>query len=248
MAIEIHATGMESWDISAFAETDGARIPQTILQSGENTWNLNPTGKKVRISFSAGEFTNSKLFKDFDGTRNRIIVELKTLNGFQRLINWIFGAVFSPIKITTQKKESRFVHRAEATVPTSSIILPQNPPRFVTFVSARNVSNTPVERVNVYMEGKETPILGTFFDGINNEWKPVPTFLSSVARETPYHIRAYVKREEHVYSAEMEVKERCTLDIDIEKTRTVLRRYKGRFSDHDERGVPEKTITFKRCT
>lgn len=64
------------------------------------------------------------------------------------------------------------------------------------FITARNLSELHVDRINVYMSGREDPILGTDFDGRYPKEHHMSQFFSSIGGEVPYTIKAIVSQGE----------------------------------------------------
>lgn len=95
-------------------------------------------------------------------------------------------------------------------------------------ITARNLSELSVNRINVYASGREEPILGTNFYGDYDKHHYASTFFSSVAFSTPYSIKAIVDRNGDCYSGELEITRSGHLDIDIDKKNIVMNEYADR--------------------
>lgn len=134
------------------------------------------------------------------------------------------------------------INRAEATLVRESMILSpvvkqysevkfmeNYAQRAITRINARNLSELPIERINVYMSGREDPILGTNFYGGYPKEHHMSQFFSSIGGEAPYTIKAIVSQGEKKYSSgEMTIHKSGFLDIDIGETVTVMNFYADR--------------------
>lgn len=207
--------------IEASEETDGALIRKELEAGGT----LPEVQGHLLLTTSLGE---DRVTRKFTGLTSeyKIVIQPKNLNGLQKLINCLFGVVFSKLTITVEKQPSRLVNRAAVTIQKQEILVEN--PRILTRIIARNVSYEPVERINVYMSGKDEPIMGTDFEGGYKPDDLSSQFFSSVAAAKPYTIKAIVRKKGKCYSGELEVKKPGHLEIQIDKTQTVMHLYKDR--------------------
>ncbi|MCP5505290.1 MAG: hypothetical protein H7A38_00205 [Chlamydiales bacterium] len=224
MSIQLEFRGFPNNIIPAvqiFEETDGAPLPREMEEGGT----IPEVQGNLLMTASLGEDRVTRTFTRLT-LEDKIVIQPKTLNGFQKLINWLFGEVFSRLMITVEKQPNRLVSRAEVTLQQQENLVEN--PRILTRITTRNVSYEPVERINVYMSGQEEPIMRTDFEGGFGPENISSKFFSSVADTKPYKIKAIVQQNGKCYSGELKVKNPGHLEIQIGKTQTVMHLYKDR--------------------
>jgi hypothetical protein len=95
----------------------------------------------------------------------------------------------------------------------------------ITRIRANNISKEPVERIDVYMSGRKTAVLGTDFQAGYLD----TSFFSSVRDVTPYTLKAIVSQGAgRCSSGDITIQKAGYLDIDIGQTVIMMNHYADR--------------------
>lgn len=93
----------------------------------------------------------------------------------------------------------------------------------LTRIVANNVSQRPLDRIEVYSSGRENPILST-----NIEGGFASHFSSAIKAPVPYTLTTVVNQGGKISSGELTIHTSGVLDIDIEETTITMKHYTDR--------------------